>query len=35
MLRTGATRQKAEAKDTGDGDDKEWFRFHGGNSKQD
>jgi hypothetical protein len=35
MLRTGTTRQKAEAKDAGDGDDKEWFRVHGGNSKQD
>jgi hypothetical protein len=35
MLRTGATRQKAEEKDAGDGDDKEWFRVHGGNSKQD
>jgi hypothetical protein len=34
MLGTGTTRQKAEAKDSGDGDDNEWFDVHGTNSKE-
>ena len=33
MLGTGTTRQKTEAEDTGNGDEKEWFHVHGGNSK--
>jgi hypothetical protein len=31
----GTTRPNTEAKDAGDGDDQEWFRVHGGNSKPD
>jgi hypothetical protein len=34
VLRTGTTRPKTEAKDTGNGDEKEWFDVHAVNSRE-